>query len=154
ARHDCLETCRGIGGCAPIRTLAYVVAQCRTDSGGLFSGRQALEIRRGDCDPVVVTGGGAEPRPDPLGLCRGYGQARVGPLSVLVGGFQRLGVSPDGKAVVFEVSSDVAFIPPRAPAPPERQGFFFVRADGSGLHRLGPASRDRCFQTEPDRTAP
>src|SRR5262245_65054474 len=28
ARRACIETCRGIGGCGPIRTLAYVVTRC------------------------------------------------------------------------------------------------------------------------------
>jgi len=152
ARRDCLETCRGISGCAPIRTLAYVVAQCHTDAGGLEVGRQALEIRRGDCDPVTVVTIGTEPVPDPLGLCRVYGQVRVGPLSVAVGGFQRLGVSPDGKGVVFEKSGDVALL--HLPlASPQQPGFFFVRADGSGLRWLGPASRDPCFQLEPNRAS-
>src|SRR5262245_46178285 len=114
ARRDCLETCRGISGCAPIRTLAYVVAQCHTDARGLEVARQALEIRRGDCDPVTVVTIGTEPVPDPLGVCRAYGQSRVGPLSVVGGGFQRLGVSPDGKGVVFEKSGDVALFQTRS----------------------------------------
>ena len=51
ARHACLETCRGIGGCARIRTLAYVVSECRQDARGL-KGSSVLWIRRGNCDPV------------------------------------------------------------------------------------------------------
>jgi hypothetical protein len=49
ARRECIETCKGIGGCAGIRTLAYVVSKC---TAGSF--HQKLQIRHGDCDPVTV----------------------------------------------------------------------------------------------------
>jgi hypothetical protein len=86
-----------------------------------------------------------EPVPDPVGACRLYGENRAGGAAVLFGAFQRLGVSPDGSAVVFEVTtvSLLALVS----VPPEQQGFYFVRADGSGLRRLGPASRDAVFRT-------
>src|SRR5262249_13417265 len=58
----------------------------------------------------------------------------------------------DGKGVVFEKSGDVALL--HLPlASPQQPGFFFVRADGSGLRWLGPASRDPCFQLEPNRAS-
>src|SRR5215471_3008371 len=63
ARRSCVETCRGIGGCAPIRTLAYVLWQCDEDSRGLIF-RQALDIRRRNCDPVTVFRGNSERLPD------------------------------------------------------------------------------------------
>jgi len=45
ARHACLETCKGIGGCAPLRTLAYVEWACDTRGGGrlMRSSRSAAE---------------------------------------------------------------------------------------------------------------
>src|SRR5262245_22190582 len=69
ARHACLETCRGISGCAAIRTLAYVWNECRSDARGITL-RRELRIRRGNCAPVTVsTIGPAEPVPDTTHLC-------------------------------------------------------------------------------------
>jgi hypothetical protein len=93
------------------------------------------------------------PVPDPLGLCQLYGESRDGFASVVVGAFQRLGVSPDGSAVVFEVTTDVAVFP-LASVPAEQQGFYLVRADGSGLRRLGPASREAAFRLYPAPGSP
>lgn len=62
-----------------------------------------------------------------LGLCRTYGEAGAGPSSVIALAFQRLGVSPDGSAVVFEVTDDHSlfrvFFPSEGLVPPEREGF-------------------------------
>src|SRR5262249_37539111 len=108
ARRSCVETCRGIGGCAPLRTLAYVVTECESDARGARL-RQTLEIRRGDCEPVPVMELTApEPVPDGfdgIGLCRLSGLFRNSPAFVLAGGVQRLGVRPDRSAVVFEVNN-------------------------------------------------
>ena len=153
ARQACLETCRGIGGCAPIRTLAYVLWQCDEDSRG-FIFRQALEIRRRNCVPVTVFRGNSERLPDtePVGACQTIGHYRAGLSSPILGGVQRLGVRPDGSGLVFEVSNVSPF--PLIALTPEQQGFFFVRADGSGLRRLGPASRDPCSRTVPYSLGP
>jgi len=97
----------GVGGeacwrrCKPaaIRTLAYVVSECREDAAGMEVGRQALRIRRGDREPItVVVFGPFEPMPDPQGLCRQYGESRDGTVSVLTARLQRLAVSPEGRA--------------------------------------------------------
>src|SRR5262249_2634706 len=57
ARTACRDTCRATAGCAAggarIRTLASVVSECRSGPEG-FTLRQRLEIRRGDCPPIVV----------------------------------------------------------------------------------------------------
>ena len=149
-RHACIKTCRDRAGCpaggAPIRTLAYVQTECRTSADGFITARQSLRIRRGDCEPVtVVEFQSAEPQPDPAGLCRIYGVNRGGYSAVIATPLQRLGVSPDGSAVVFEVTDDhLAF--PVITAAPEEEGIWFVRADGSGLRRLGPASRDPMYR--------
>ena len=73
------------------------------------------------------------------------GEFRTGVAAPVVGLFQhlfqRLAVLPDGSGVVFEVTSQFSASPaPTAELSPE-DGIFFVRADGSGLRRLGPASR-------------
>jgi hypothetical protein len=71
----------------------------------------------------------------------------------VVGGFQRVGVSLDGSTVVFEVTDDTAVVHlGAARLPPDQKGMFLVHADGTGLRRLGPASRDPSFRTSPDLT--
>src|SRR5262249_13801007 len=104
-RHACVETCRGIGGCAPLGTLAYVWNECRSDARGSTL-RRELRIRRGNCAPVtVMTLDSGAPKPDPLDLCELYGASRQGSATTVVGGFERLAVSPDGSVVVFEVTN-------------------------------------------------
>src|SRR5262245_13931343 len=107
ARRACIETCRGMGGCAAIRTLAYIWNECRSDEHGITL-RRELRVRRGNCAPVTVrTIGPAEPVPDSMHLCEGYGAIGTGDVSAVIGGFQRLGVTPDGSGVVFEVTNKV-----------------------------------------------
>src|SRR5262249_47435835 len=84
--------------------------------------------------------------PDPLGLCKAYGQSGYGSESVVMFPLQRLGVSPDGSAVVFEVNDQSPFFRPISVSP-EENGFFLVRADGAQPpRRLGPPSRDPSFR--------
>jgi Tol biopolymer transport system component len=64
-----------------------------------------------------------------------------------------LAVSPDGSTVVFEVTDDFAILP-LARVPPEQEGIFMVRADGSRLRRLGPASREAGFRVVLDPATP
>ncbi len=163
ARRSCREACRGRLGCpAAIRTLAYVVTSCRESADFLLNpGGTALKIRRGDCDPVtVIEFPSTQPGPDPLaplgGICQLYGRARTGSASIVAGVFSiRLGVRPDGSGVVFEVTDDFSILPfVRGTLPPEQEGFFFVRSDGSGLRRLGPASRNPSLRLVPDPTSP
>src|SRR5262245_28946588 len=144
ARRGCLETCRGIGGCARVRTLAYVVSTCT-----VHAFHQRLQIRHGDCDPITVLD-----FPEPVeGLpCEFIGSAHSGQTSsTIVGAFQRIGVSADGRHVVFEVTDDFSPVIASGAAknlvpPDQREGIFVVRAGGRGLRRLGPASRDPSFR--------
>jgi WD40-like Beta Propeller Repeat len=107
--------------------------------------QQALRIRRQDREPItVVEFGPGEPMPDPAGLCRLYGENRGGGESVRAFPLQRLGVSPDGSAIVFELN-DAFSLSPSRPLSPEQRGFFMVRSDGRELRSLGPASRDQSF---------
>jgi hypothetical protein len=142
ARRQCIEICRGIGGCAAIRTLAWVVNECRTDGPILH---QSLRIRRGNCPPVKVMDLELPVVPDQLEsfnyLCGLWVDTRFGDVGSLIGVFQRLAATPDGSGVVFEVTDAVAQPVPLFRLPPEvEKGFYFVRADGTGLRRLGPPS--------------
>jgi hypothetical protein len=135
-----METCRGIGGCAAIRTLAWVITECRQDSTGRGFGRGEIRIRRGNCAPTTVVEFSGPANPNLV--CRVFGQSRVGDNSVAGSAIQGVMVTPDGSGVVFEVADELALLGPvLAPLPPEQEGIFFVRSDGSGLRRLGPASR-------------
>src|SRR5262245_59131732 len=89
--------------------------------------------------------GSSEPIPDPFGNCRAFGNTRWGGYSVLYGALQRLGASPDGSGVVFEVNDEFSIAPVLRRLSPEQKGFFFVRSDGSERRRLGPPSRDPSF---------
>ena len=83
---------------------------------------------------------------DPGLFCRNLAAVRHGGLAVSLGNFQRLGASPDGSGMVFEVTNDKVLIP-GLPAVPEQEGIFYVRSDGRGLRRLGPASRDPTWRS-------
>src|SRR5262249_51076694 len=141
------EACRRRCKPAPIRTLAYALSECREDAGHSFVGRQQLRIRRGDREPITVAEfGPSNAIPDPLGFCRAYAGTGFGTESVLMFPLQRLGVSPDGSAVVFEVNDQSPVFHSIA-LRPEANGFFFVAAVGSQPpRRLGPPSRDPSFR--------
>src|SRR5262245_33815499 len=151
ARHRCLRACRARSTCtapgAAIRTIAYVVTECRNDPRGFVSGSQKLFVRRGNCDPVPVMELPVPTVRDPFfapfgGVCFLYGDARFGPYILWSQPFQRMGVLPDASGVVFEVTNDtVGGLFRYATAEPPEEGIFFVRADGSGLRKLGPPSR-------------
>lgn len=159
-----LSACGGGGGgaesgglppLATVRTLAYVVTQCRDHPPRLFF-HQELRIQNGD--RVALTVAAADytiVQEPPLlpGLCGLYGTSRAGTSSLYAGPFERLGVSPDGSGVVFEKTtrSSIGRFPPLAP---DEEGFFFVRADGSGLRRLGPPSRESLTRIELDASLP
>ncbi len=139
---------------AAIRTLAYKVSKCREDPRGLIMGHQEVRIRRGDCPPVTVFSGNAVTNPDPLGnTCRLFGEASDGNFSMAGGAISRIGVSRDGSQVVFEVTDDFS-LTNRQQVPPDREGIYLVGADGSGLRRLGPASRDHSLRIAPEPRSP
>jgi hypothetical protein len=143
-RHRCVHGCRDQSTCtAPgnrFRTVAYVDVECRQDAQGAFSLKERLVARRGNCDPVTLMDlPPVGPVADPLGICRLYAGFHGGTGSVGVGLIQRVGVLPDESGVVFELTSAHSLYPPASPKPPQ-EGIFFVRPDGRGLRRLGPAT--------------
>lgn len=144
-----LAACGGNGGGTAaipesIGTLAYVVSTCRENTEAAVYGFR-LDIRRGEDDSLTVR----EITPEPLphsGLCQVVGQFRFGTNSVAASPFQRIGVSPDGSRVVFELTDDFSILSTEQ-VPPVEEGIYVVGADGSGLRRLGPASREPTFRT-------
>ena len=102
-----LAACGGGGGSdspppepASLRTLAYVVTSCHEDKQS-STFRQSLRIRRGEAAEVTVAEIPPIRLPPFAGFCHLFGQYRVGLASIAVGGFQRMGISPDGSSVVF-----------------------------------------------------
>ena len=97
-------------GPAQVSTLAYVVSRCHEEKGGSnFSFSQALWVQRGDQPPVKIEELALGQSPIG-GICRLWGQNRAGGASVLNGAFQRLGVSPNGSLILFEVRISVIVI--------------------------------------------
>jgi hypothetical protein len=128
---------------ATVRTLAYAVSQCREDATR-FVAQQELRIREGEGAPVTVALASliaAQEPPVLPGTCFLFGTGRFGFIAAFAGGIQRMAVSPDGSGVVFERTNRFSAIG-YPPLPPDEEGFFFVRADASGLRPLGPASRE------------
>ena len=143
----CGRTCasRPEGCSKEFSTLAYVVTTCRVIGHGLL-GAQELRVQRRGCDPTTVLRlANPDPVPDPLGLCALVGQNHQGTASPLGGVFNRLGVTRDGTGIVFEITNAFELVG-RTPLTAEQQGFFYVRADGTGLRRLGPPSRDPTYR--------
>ena len=129
------------GGVAEIRgTLAYVVDACEETSGGVTK-RGTLRVQRGEQPPRDVAGYQAF-TPGVSGECITLASARI--YSASRGALQRLAVSPDGSRVAFELSDDFSMSIEGA-LDPEAEGFFVVDADGGGLQRLGPPSREAAY---------
>jgi len=162
-----LAACGGGGdgqtpsGLATVSTLAYVVSRCHADANG-GTLHQSLQIRRGEQAPITVVEhsvAGFDPGfTDARTLCSSIGAIRAATHMTAVGVFHRLGVTADGLQVVFEVTDDQPWtvFPPHG-LPDEQRGIFVVRADGSGLRRLGPASSEppyRRFQLSQQWTWP
>jgi hypothetical protein len=148
----CRDRCRALTGCRAggprIRTLASVVTRCRV-AGGQWAGEQRLEIKRGDCAPTTVVEFASTTVPyyvDALPLCYFFGAFRGGSVSSTVAPLQRLGMSPDGETVLFEVSTANVSFPLMPTFEVPEQGIFAVRADGSHRRRLGPPSREKPFK--------
>src|SRR5262245_11320109 len=150
-RRDCRAACAERSNCtapgARIRMLAYVVTECTTDPQKRSSLKQTLFVRHGNCDAVPVAAfGPSHPVTTPFGdLCTSYGVQRLGSSFYeidrgrSVGVFQNAAVLRDG-STVFNLTKQLSNLPALTPDVPE-EGIFVVRADGSGLRRLGPPSR-------------
>ncbi len=146
----------GAPSLATVRTLAYAPFECREDQTQRIV-HQELRIERGEGTPVTVTDVTETfTQQPPLvfpGACRLAGTSRTGVSAIYGGGVQRLAVSPDGSTVVFEKTNRFSVL--RAPQlAPDREGFFVVSADGSGLRPLGPPSRASVTRFAFDPSAP
>jgi hypothetical protein len=126
-----------------VRTFVYAPTECREDATEATF-RQELRIQQNEGPVVTVAAATAVATLQPPvlpGACRLYGSLRSGSVAVFAGGIQRLGVSPDGSTIVFERTNRFSVV--GLPAlDPDQEGFFAMRADGTGLRRLGPASAD------------
>jgi hypothetical protein len=151
-RRECRRRCAKASTCtAPGvrgRTGAYVVNECRNDAAG-FMLHERLFVRRGNCDPVTIMDLPAVgPVADPSRVCDLYGKFRVSYGSVLFGRFQRIGVTPDGRGVIVEVTNDhvVSGLETLSPEPPD-EGIFFVSADGmTKTRRIGQQSARKIIE--------
>jgi len=137
-----------------VRTLAYIVTECR-ENAQQGSATQKLVIQHGGRE---VTAYERQFGPLPtLGLCAAFGYSRFGLFAAVGNPMQRLGISLDGSMVAFEVTDDHSIwtpLPPEVAVPPEEEGFFVVQADGSGLRRVGDASREPCARLALDPASP
>src|SRR5262245_344349 len=143
------KTCRRRCKPAAIRTLAYAQSECRWNpSNHTYAAHQELRIRRRDQEPITVATFESQRVADPLGFCPQWRQFGFGGFSVLAFPLQRLGVSRDGSTIVYEVNDAAPFFP-FGSLPPEENGIFMVRSDGTGRRRLGPPSGDKSFRLGP-----
>jgi hypothetical protein len=132
-------------GPAQISTFAYVMSECELAPGqGQGPLHQALWIRQGERDPVKIVEFTLPTLP--RSLCLKLGQARSGLATSLLGAFQRLGVTPEGSTLVFEVTDQFSLF--RGFVPAQQKGFWVVRADGSGLRRIADPSREASFAVD------
>jgi hypothetical protein len=118
-------------------TVAYIVTSCR-QMGAEMTVRQELRVLRGEAEEVTLLSVGPfGPFPSVpcavLGYIRHVYYPELGPL-------QRFGITPDGSGIVYELSDEFV-LAGGGMLPPEQSGIYYVRADGSDLRRLGPASR-------------
>jgi hypothetical protein len=131
------------GGAAEVSTLAYVQTDCRERSGAVNL-HQELHIRQQAHAPIVATSSAEFGPFSASGTCKFIGALHSPGIDFLpVGTFQRLGVSPDGSTVLFEVTDEFSLLPLQVPE--ASKGIFAIRADGSDLRRVGPASHEPPF---------
>jgi hypothetical protein len=136
-------------GPAAVSALAYVVTECSESEERGYSHKQSLVIRQQDGTLVTVAGVPPIDEQPIAGPCRLFGDGQAGSGSVIQGAFQRLGMSPDGAVLVFEVTDDFSGLA-RDTVPPDQEGIFVVRSDGSGLRRIAAASRNPSFHYDPE----
>jgi hypothetical protein len=143
-----------VGGCgggqdgdgAPpgvVRTFVYAPMECREDADKRTF-RQELRIQQNEGPVVTVEAASTvatQQHPVFPGACGFAASSRSGLAAVFAGGIQRLGVSPDGSLIVFERTNRFSIL--RLPAlDADQEGFFAMRADGTGLRPLGLASKN------------
>jgi hypothetical protein len=163
-----LAACGGVSGgsgqnaAQPLETLAYPVTNCHVGDPV----RQALWVIEPGREPRAIADLPATPSGLIPGACELYGASLTAKASRIFSFLQRLGVSPDGRAIVYEITDDFAEIKQvtgdsfvhlldwRGVLPPEQEGIFAMRSDGSSVRYLGPASRAPLFKYELDASEP
>jgi hypothetical protein len=125
-------------------TVAYVVTEC-VDSADGATAQQTLRVIRGEQPSTPVMEVPTLGTGTPKGICTLLGLTRLGPFFDSVGAFQRLAVTPDAADVVFELTDAVSIFP-LVPLAPEERGIFLMHADGTGMRRLAPPSREPTFR--------
>jgi hypothetical protein len=99
-----------------------------------------LRVVRGDETTTVYSVGPLGPF-ESGGACVRSGRGGR-PILNRFGAFTRLGMTPDGTEIVFELNDETNVNPSaRNLLPAEQRGMYYVRSDGSGLRPLGPPSR-------------
>jgi hypothetical protein len=132
-------------GPAPLRgTVAYVVTECVDDAAGATA-HQTLRVIRGEQPEHAVMEVPTLGEGSPKGICTLLGLTRLGPFFDAVGAFQRLAVTPDAADILFELTDAVSILP-LMPLQEEERGIFLMHADGTGLRRLAPPSREPTFR--------
>src|SRR6185436_6314451 len=106
-----------------------------------------LEIKRGDCPAAILSPIESNVVPDtnPDCNCDAYGRYRDGASAVVSAPFQRLGVSPDGRTVLFELNTHVADPSCHGPTYDLTEGIFAVGPDDQ-VRRLGPPSGEKAYR--------
>ncbi len=118
-------------------TVAYLVTSCR-QTAGTMTLQQEVRIMRGAAEAVTVLSVGPFGPFSGFG-CVGRGSSRAG-FHTSFGPLQRFGITPDGSGIVYELSDEFV-AEGRGLLPPEQHGLYYMRTDGRGGRRLGPASR-------------
>ena len=105
--------------------------------------QQELRIYHGAGETITAMSVGPLGPFTASGMCASRGRSRF-PFNTSIGAFQRVGVTPDGAGVVFELTDEFALVGHDL-LPVAQRGIYYVGADGSGLRPLGPPNRVPAF---------
>ncbi len=134
-----LTGCGGGGDSPPAvaNTAVYLLTSCR-QAGAAMTIQQDLRVLVNETETVTVFSVG------PLGPFAGVGCGLNGfnrwVFNPRYGPVQRFGITSDGSGVAFDLTDEFV-VEGQGLLPLGDRGIYYVRTDGSGLQRLGPASR-------------
>jgi len=133
--------------------LLYAISECHENAEGAVL-KQTLYARQGESNPVALWEFSWSGPVLLHQLCNLFGLMRSGGSEIFAFPLQRLGLSPDGTQIIFELADDSSLVAPNRLLAAEEEGIFTVRPDGTGLRRLGPHSRDPATRIIPDPGGP